>query len=425
MHLSAEFWVQNTASPSDVLVPAESIDARNRFAFDNDPHMVDLAAFPERISGADATERITAISRRKDEPLFHRDGGTVDDSDFRRYAASLNLAALPDDFRVRFGLVAERADMRRWPTVDNVFRSHETFDLDRFQENGLFPGDAVAVLHESADGEWLFAQSYNYAAWVRKDKIAIGARDDVLAYRTGAPFLVVTGSKVTTNYNPRAESVSELQLDMGVRLPLVDPADVDHNVDGQNPSASFVVRLPVRSKSGKLSFAHALIARSQDVNEGYLPFTRENLIRQAFKFLGERYGWGHSYNARDCTGLVSEVYKTMGILLPRNSAQQGGSPIGTTRNFSHGDNDATRLAAIATADVGDLLFSPGHVMMYLGAVDGEPYVIHDLSGSGWIDDRGRPRDGALNGVSVTPLTTVRMSPESTYFEQLYAIKSIR
>ena len=23
--------------------------------------------------------------------------------------------------------------------------------------------------------------------------------------------------------------------------------------------------------------------------------------------LGERYGWGHSYNARDCTGFIMEI----------------------------------------------------------------------------------------------------------------------
>lgn len=34
----------------------------------------------------------------------------------------------------------------------------------------------------------------------------------------------------------------------------------------------------------------ALIARYNDINEDYLPYTRENIVRQAFKSLGERYG---------------------------------------------------------------------------------------------------------------------------------------
>ena len=185
------------------------------------------------------------------------------------------------------------------------------------------------------------------------------------------------------------------------------------------------MKLPVKDDSGRLGFKTALVGRGQDVREGYLPYTRENLIRQAFKFLGERYGWGHSYNARDCTGLVLDVYRSMGIKLPRNSSQQGSSPIGDNVRFGEGATNAERLAALADASAGDLLYSPGHVMIYLGQDDGQPWIIHDSSGSGWVDDNGDPIDGIMNGVAVMPLLTARMSPELTYFETLYAIKKIK
>ena len=64
-------------------------------------------------------------------------------------------------------------------------------------------------------------------------------------------------------------------------------------------------------------------------------------------------------------------------------------------------------------------------MIFLGSDNGEPYVIHDMSGSGWVDDNGNPIDGVMNGVAVTPLLTTKASPDSTYFEQIYAIKGIR
>jgi cell wall-associated NlpC family hydrolase len=425
MHLEPEYWVEQTERPDELLGDTDAVNALNRFAFDNDPFMVDLAAYAEVLERDAVIERIRDISKPSSYELYYRDGGTVGDEEYARYGENLDLDAIDDTVPVRFGLVLERADMRRWPTKDVVFKNRETFDLDRFQENGLFPADVVAILHESADGDWYFAQSYNYGAWVEKDKVVIGDRDEILEYRDSPEFLVVTGSKVTTNFNPYVSAISELQLDMGVRLPLVDPDDVDHDVDGQNPYASYAVRLPVRGENGELEFRVALIARSQDVHVGYLPFTRQSIIEQSFKFLGERYGWGHSYNARDCTGLVSEVYKTVGILMPRNSGQQGESPIGETVRFGPDDSEEKKLRAVAEADVGDLLYSPGHVMMYLGSVDGEPYVIHDLSGSGWIGEDGKHHKGVLNGVSVTPLTTIHMSREFTYFEKMYAIKQIR
>jgi cell wall-associated NlpC family hydrolase len=425
MHLSADYWIDKTDHQDKLLRDEKEIEAFNNFAFANDPNMVDLSGYPAELPGDEVADIIQSISKPYKKDLYYRDGGKVGDADYGRYTASLNLDALSDVIPVRFGMVLQRADMRTWPTQDVVFKSQETYDLDRFQENGLFPADVVAVLHESEDGLWYFVQSYNYAAWVQKDNIVIGPWAEIIQHRNSQRFLVVTGSKVTTNFNPHAPAISELQLDMGVRLPLVDPDEMSHNVDGQNPVASYAVQLPVRDDNGELAFRTALIARSQDVRLGYLPYTRKNIIEQAFKFLGERYGWGHSYNARDCTGLVSEVYKTVGIFLPRNSGQQGHSPIGDNIHFSSEATAEEKLQAIASADVGDLLYSTGHVMMYLGTVDGQPYVIHDLSGSGWVDEDGKYQEGVLNGVSVTPLTPIHTSRETSYFDQMYAIKKIR
>ena len=425
MHLSADFWVNRTEAYEKVLKKPEEIEALNRFAFANDPNMVDLSSYPEQLSAEEVAHIIQSISKPYDKDLFYRNGEKLTNADYERYTADLNLISLPDIVPIRFGMVLQRADMRTWPTEDVVFKSQETFDLDRFQENGLFPANAVAVLHESKDGLWYFVRSFNYAAWVRKDKIVIGSRAKIVAYKNAARFIVVTGSKVTTNFNPHAPAISELQLDMGVRLSLADEDTLSDDVDDRNPSANYAVQLPVSDENGELGFQTALIACSQDVHLGHLPYTRRNIIQQAFKFLGERYGWGHSYNARDCTGLVSEVYKTVGIFLPRNSAQQGNSPIGKNIRFSPGDTAEQKLQALASADVGDLLYSTGHVMLYLGTVDDQPYVIHDSSGSGWTDEDGDDHDGVLNGVSVTPLSPMHMSQEFNYLEEMYSIKKIR
>ena len=97
-------------------------------------------------------------------------------------------------------------------------------------------------------------------------------------------------------------------------------------VNGQHPYTAHVVELPMRAADGSLHFTPALLPRTADVAADYLPLTRANLLRQSFKFLGERYGWGHSYNARDCSGFVSEVYRSFGVQLPRNTRDQGVSP---------------------------------------------------------------------------------------------------
>jgi cell wall-associated NlpC family hydrolase len=426
MHLSVQFWIDRADDPDEVLSDESAIAASARRAYEIDSHLVDLAGFPLTMTKNEVVDAIRRTSKPYDAALRYRESGDkVTEQDYDRYTAALDLVRIPETVEVRFGMVVERAAMRTWPTDDIVYKSEETIDLDRFQENGLFPSDSVAVLHESADRKWYFAQSYNYAAWVRREKIAIGARDAVLAYQDTEPFLVIAGNRATTNFTPTTPAVSEVRLEMGTRLPLVDPEDVNHDVDGQNPSASHIVTLPVRTAKGALEFRHALIARNQDVCVGFMPYTRRNVLHQAFKFLGERYGWGHSYNARDCTGLVIEVFKTFGFVLPRNSMQQGHSEIGENIRFPIDAPADEKLAALSTADVGDLLYSTGHVMLYLGRVDGEHYVIHDLTGSGWTDEQGVFREGAMNSVSVTPLRKIHSSPDTTYFDQLYAIKRLR
>ena len=212
---------------------------------------------------------------------------------------------------------------------------------------------------------------------------------------------------------------------MGIRLPLADPGGIENNLYGQNPYTSYTVVLPTRTEGGDLEFRQALIARNQDVNHGFIPFTRENIIRQAFKFLGERYGWGHSNNARDCTGFVMEVYKSFGIYMPRNTGQQGEASFGQNTRFTEGSTREEKLSALKNMDVGDLIYVPGHVLMYIGDVDGEPYVIHDVSLFRYEDENGDYYEGTLNSVSVTPLIPLYGTKESSYLDLMYNIKRIR
>lgn len=425
MHLSADYWVNQLSNADEVIKSPEQILAFKKSIYLENPHMVELATYADNITGVQLKKQIESISKPNSSQLFDANGNMMASGAYETYTANLNLAGIPETIPVRFALVVTRTDMRTYPTADSYYKNGETRNLDRFQENGLFPGDALAVLHTSADGVWLFVQSYNYRAWVRAADIAIGDRQHIHQYKSAERFLIITGDKVYTSYNPDIPALSELQLDMGIRLPLADHDPGDDNLYGQNPYTSHTVLLPVRTDNGGLKFKRALIARNQDVHKGFLPFTRENIIRQAFKFLGERYGWGHSFNARDCTGFVMEVYKTFGIYMPRNTGQQGEGDFGINTRFTHESSRQDKLTALGQMDIGDLIYVPGHVLMYIGDVNGEPYVIHDVSIFRYTDENGDYYEGALNSVSVTPFIPLYGSKESTYLELMYNIKRIR
>src|SRR5690606_37841804 len=161
------------------------------------------------------------------------------------------------------------------------------------------------------------------------------------------------------------------------------------------------------------------------VAEGYLPLTKANLVRQAFKFLGERYGWGHRYNGRDCSGFVSEVLRSFGLVIPRNTGAQASSPALGGTVVEPGMGHEERLRLLAQAGVGDLLYVPGHVMMVIGRVDGATWVIHDAASVSMVADDGQLVRYPVNGVVVTPLLPLMADPVTAMVDRVTAIRRLQ
>ncbi|NYZ63986.1 SH3 domain-containing protein [Luteimonas deserti] len=409
--LDAGFWIDRLEGPDTPILDRAGVAALNLRTRTLDRAILSPLALPDRIDRERVRAWIDGVSRRPTVRRYTREG-SLPERDLDALVEALALDRLPAHVTTRFGLVTRRADLRAFPTALRVFSAPDDTDIDRFQEDALFPGAPVAVLHASRDGAWLFVVSERYAAWVSRDAVAIGPREQVADYVARADDgLVVTGASVLTVYTPEHPAVSAVQLEMGVRVPhLAWPATAV--VNGQTAAFGHVIELPVRDAAGALAFAPALVPRSADVATDVLPLTRATLVRQGFKFLGERYGWGHSYNARDCSGFVSEVYRSAGVLLPRNTGAQAVSPAFDRVEMPAAMSREARLGLLRAADAGDLVFVPGHVMMVIGHVDGEPWVIHDTAGMSVRDDEGDVVRVPFNGVVVTPLTPMRSGDDA-------------
>ncbi|HVI59753.1 MAG TPA: SH3 domain-containing protein [Luteimonas sp.] len=423
--LTPDYWVDRQRQADRVVLDRGAIASQNRRLQQDDPSLHDVEGLPTQLDAARVREWIEALSVRPDKPLYDEQGKPVSKKAIDGFMEALNLKAIPKTQDTRYGLVVHRADLRTFPTATRVFSSADDTDIDRFQESAFFPGTPVAIVHRSRDGKWLFVVGNLYAAWIEKQYVAEGSKTQVFAYTRKVPYLVVTGAKVRTTFTPDLPAVSDLQLDMGVRVPVLREWPGTQSVNGQAAYTSHVVELPVRNDDGSLRIVPALLPRTADVSADYLPLTRANLIRQAFKFLGERYGWGNSYGTRDCSSFVSEVYRSFGVLLPRNTRDQGVSPALNRLAFNPADGRDKRMAAVRELQVGDLVYIPGHVMMVIGYDDGMPYVIHDTNGGSWLGPDGKMVSGHLNGVSVTPLPPLRFNPTQTYIDRITNIQRIR
>jgi cell wall-associated NlpC family hydrolase len=419
-YLTPAYWIAQLRDPDAVLLDRAAIDRQNARLMRLDPTMHDLRSLPAQLSRAQVAGWITTLSTPPAVPMFDASGAPVAPPMLEAIVANRALDDIPDVQAMRYGLVVRRAALRRFPSATRVFSAPGDTDIDRFQESALFPGTPVAIAHQSRDRQWLFVVSPRYAAWVARDAIAEGSRQQVFDYVDRTPARWITGAHVRTVFTPEAPAVSEVDIDMGVRLPLAtDEAEV---VNGQNAYTSWKVLLPVRADDGSLRFAPALIPKIAETSTAPLPLTGRNVLRQAFRFLGERYGWGHDYGSRDCSGFVSEIYRSMGVQLPRNTGDQARSP---ALDRLHPASAAARQAALRDLRVGDLVYLPGHVMLVIGRIGQEPYVIHDIHGGNVRDAAGALRPLHLNAVSVTPLTPLRFDDGARFVDRITDIVRIR
>ena len=428
-HLTANYWIEKAARPERLTLDRAQIAHHNAKLASTDASVHDLRNFPATLTGAAVRGWIEKLSSRPSGTLYDERGEPVRPATFDDLLNALNLDAIPASQATRYGMVVKRADLRTFPTRLRVFRARGDTDIDRFQESALFPGAPLVILHASRDGQWLYVVNDFYAAWIESTAVAAGTRDVVLGYGAKSPYLVVTGATVKTVFTPAAPAVSELQLDMGVRVPVLADWPPNEPVNGQHPYAAHVIELPVREVDGSLSFAPALLPKTADAANDYLPLNDANVVRQAFKFLGERYGWGHSHNARDCSGFVSEVYRSFDVRMPRNTRDQAVSPAFNRIELTSADSHQQRLEVLRTLRIGDLVYIPRHVMMVVGHERGMPYVIHDTTGITYRHQGKRVRV-PLNGVSVTPLAPLLLAEDWSkadwpMIDSIYSIVQIR
>ncbi|HET8899429.1 MAG TPA: SH3 domain-containing protein [Rhodanobacteraceae bacterium] len=419
--LTPDYWVARAPDAEDVLLSSAAIAAQNARVLARDDSMHDLAALPRQLPRATVRGWIEALSRRPSRTLYDSKGNPIDAATLDALMASLALDAIATTQATRYGLIVHRAALRSFPTDLRVFREPGDTDIDRFQESGIFPGTPVVIAHTSRDGQWLFVVSPRYAAWIKHDAVAAGTRELVLGYGQRSPYRIITGAQLRTVFTPEQPSLSQRELDMGVRIPLARGLDPAQPVNGQTAYAAWTLDLPLRQADGSLALAPALLQKNTDSAADYLPLNRANIIRQAFKFLGERYGWGHDYNGRDCSGFVSDVYRSMGVVMPRNTSDQAVSPAFEHRAFTASSSKAERLAAVARLDIGDLVYIPGHVLMVIGTAHGRHYMIHDVGGMSYVLPDGSRHHVKLNSVAVTPLEPMMYNQTESYIDRMTSI----
>jgi len=361
--LNAAFWLERAPDPDAPLLAPEQIAAFNANVHGviGIPPVLDL---PDWLPRDEVARRIRAYVPNR--VLYNSQGLPVEPAALEKWLDEV-MPDLPDPVRVDFGLATQCANVLALPTGEIYTSRPFDYAFDRKQETTIDVGWPVAVVATSQD-EMYFCLTPLYWGWVHRAYIVrLGGGEVFTSYVTEEPFITTTApwgglANLATGHAFTSQ--------MGTRLPFRE----------ETPDV-YETCLPIPP------FARGY-ARKDDFAVGYLPLTLRSLFTQAFKLLGEPYAWGGSRMGifgRDCSRMIRDVYATTGVYLPRNGDQQGRACKEVVA-FTPEMNDKSRKAALVeSVPPGAILELPGHVVLYLGHVHGEPYVIHDTASSGFSE----------------------------------------
>lgn len=125
--------------------------------------------------------------------------------------------------------------------------------------------------------------------------------------------------------------------------------------EGEDDS-DYIVSVPVagnelKTRKVKISKKYA--------TKGSMEFTQANVIKQALKFVGKAYGWGHSNSTRDCSGFIRDVYRSFGIVIPRDASSQEHDVIEKSIYFTNAGSQNDREKLMMLLNAGSTLYLKG------------------------------------------------------------------
>lgn len=386
---SPDFWCNLSPENDAIVMQPEQIRKFNHKVILKSPSVYDLTDYPATISNTTLTQWLNVGDVLND--TLYQDGNAIGWQEKQSLLNERNLNALQAQNSVTYGVTIRRTNLRTLPTASGLFDSPSDTEFDVLQETAIDPAEPVIILHSSASGEFKFIQMRNYRGWVATEDIAITSQPQWLRYVTPSDFLVVIDHYFTiTNNN------EQLLYQMGAKIPLK-----------HNNNDSYTVYIPTRDNNGKLVEIEKNLPYDSALHVGFLPYTRNQIIKQSFKFLHDPYGWGGLKNSVDCSSFVADVYRSVGIELPRNADEQE-STAGITVPLSSLDITA-KLQSFNKLQSGDVLFFNGHTMIYLGQTQQTPYIIHSLGSYTNHYGNGNKDKVSVMQVVVSDLTLQRYS----------------
>lgn len=274
------------------------------------------------------------------------------------------------------------------PNYNDPKKAGEGYPFDNWMMSYLFPGAPVRVLQISKDQLWYFVRTGSAFGWIPVKNLGF----------VDAAFMAEWHkySFVVTNKNSALP---------GLRKGMIYPSP------GRDET-SVKVLWPFRDNDGN-AHIETLAAAKSDVLNFPIPLTEKNVAEMAKTFINEPYGWGNLYQLRDCSSTTQDIFAGFGLWLPRNSSQQ--SRLGEVVILPDATKIRARRKIIVKKGVPflTLIHFPGHITLYIGSRDGNPYVQQEIWGLRTTDLLGREGRVVIGKTVITPLDFAKRFSNTT------------
>ena len=408
------YWISRHPYPDSLLMSPSAIEAFNSRIRRRFGTVTAIDQHSTAIPGRTIRNQINSLHNMvKGMRLHDAAENQLSTAYWAELARLENSSAIRGNLPVRFALASSFAHQRLVPTMDNLNKEPGDIYFDEIQNSGYDIGTPIVLYHNSSDGAWAFGATSVSSGWFRLQDMAVVSRQEWLNHQRAESFIVVTSDKADLWKDSTARDYLGA-VRMGARFEYLGESG-DY----------YMIRLAVRQENGSGAMQEGYILKS-DARIGYLPYTPRNVYNQAFKLLNHRYGWGDMNGDWDCSSMMIHIFACFGIRLPRNGASQVAAAR-VMHEFTPAESDSLRYANIARFAVPgiSLLHLRGHIVLYLGAVDGTHYIIHNTSGYRVPIDENSQYIYSIKGTVVSTMELGAGSDKKSLIQRMLKLSVIR
>ena len=321
------------------------------------------------------------------KPIYRANGSVIRASIYNKWIANADYSNI--DSKKYKAITTKRTNVKALPTSAAFFRdpkrTGEGFPFDYNQNSALHINIPLHISHFSKDKRWAFVRASYSFGWVKTSDLALVDRHFIKIFKNNNYAMVIKDDMRLYDEKKKALSIVKL----GALFPIAKDAK------------SYLVAK--RNKKGQGSIHKVKVQNAKHIAKKPLAFTSKNVAMLAREFYGEPYGWGGSYECRDCSATTRDFLGVFGIFLRRNSSKQAkdGSSI-KIKNYPKAYKK--KFINQNAEPFKSLLYVPGHIVLYLGQFKGEPVIMHTYWGV-------RKTDGTKLVTGRTIITTTEPGKE--------------